>query len=309
MRIQSHARGVRAIALATTLALAGAPALAQSNTETQPRYAPWDAGQQNTQTLVKELRALIDEAERSRAANPVFLQDLRDLAARYAAAAGPAPAPAAVVVRLLTDTFADGNYTANPVWKVSAGQFRVETSGNYSGLRSTVAAPSASTASGSLAGAILGTILQQQGSAAGGDKYASIYTPVKISNAFTLKLDLASKFTGGRLDFGPYQGASGTYAYRIAYFPGRKPGLQLLKVTPQGATVIGAYDGTLWLEDKRRHALEWKRDSAGAMTVSVDGKTLISATDASLKDPFTGFLVINSGGDYAIPSIAIDGSQ
>lgn len=304
MRMQSQALRI-VLAAALPLTLAGAPSLADSNTETQPRYAPWNADQQQTQELVKELRALIDEAERSRAANPVFLQDLRDLAARYATAAGTAPATAPV--RLLTDTFADGNYTANPAWKVSAGQFRVETSGNYVGLRSTIAAPAASAGSGDLAGAILGAILQQ-GGASGGDKFASIYTPVKISNAFTLKMDLASKFTGGRLDFGPYQGASGQYAYRIAYFPGRNPGLQLLKVTPQGATAIGDYNNTLWLEDKRRHTIEWKRDTAGAMTVSVDGKTLISATDTSLKDPFSGFLVINSGGDYAIPSIAIDGT-
>lgn len=312
MRMQSYTFR----ALAAALLLAGAaPVLAQSTTETQPRYAPWDATQQNAQNMLKELKALIDEAERSRAANPVFLQDLRDLAAKYeatlAASTTPAPAPAASFVRLLSDNFSDGNYTANPAWKVSAGQYRVESSGTYVGLRSTIAAPAATASAnnGNLAAAILGAILQPQGAASGGDKYASIYTALKISNAFAVKLELTSKFTGGRLDFGPYQGASGNYAYRVAYFPGVKPGLQLLRVSPQGATVVAAYNNSLWLEDKRRHVIDWKRDAAGAMTVAVDGKTLITATDATLKDPFDGFLMINSGGDYAISSVAIDGAK
>ena len=64
MRMQSYTFR----ALAAALLLAGAaPVLAQSTTETQPRYAPWDATQQNAQNMLKELKALIDEAERSRA--------------------------------------------------------------------------------------------------------------------------------------------------------------------------------------------------------------------------------------------------
>ena len=308
--MQSHARTLcAALAVAASLG-AGGLALAQSTGTEAPRYAPWDSGQ-NLQSLLDELDALIDEAEKARAANPVFLKDLRDLAAKYqAAAAAPATPPAAApVVRLLSDDFADGNYTAAPAWKVSAGEYRIETSGTYTGLRSTVAAQPATAASGNLAAAILGAILQPQTGSGSTAKYASIYTPVKISNAFALKMELASKFTGGRLDVGPYQGASGNYAYRLAYFPGAAQGLQLLKVTPQGSTVLGAYKGAVYLEDKKRHVIDWKRDAAGAMTVAIDGKTLITATDAGLKDPFTGLLIINSGGDYAIRSIAIDGTQ
>jgi hypothetical protein len=306
--MQSRPRLFCAALVAASLG-AGGLALAQSTGTETPRYAPWDSGQ-NLQSLLDELDALIDEAEKARAANPVFLKDLRDLAAKYeAAAAAPATPPAAAVVRLLSDNFTDGNYTAGPAWKVSAGEYRVETSGTYVGLRSTIAAQPATAASGNLAAAIIGAILQPQTGTGSTAKYASIYTPVKISNAFALKMELASKFSGGRFDVGPYQGASGNYGYRLAYFPGAAQGLQLLKVTPQGSTVIATYKGAVYLEDKKRHVIDWKRDSAGAMTVAIDGKTLITATDASLKDPFTGLLIINSGGDYAIRSIAIDGTQ
>lgn len=302
-----HARTLcAALAVAASLG-AGGLALAQSTGTETPRYAPWDSGQ-NLQSLLDELDALVDEAEKSRAANPVFLEDLRDLAAKYQAAAA-APATPAPIVRLLFDDFTDGNYTAGPAWKVSAGEYRVETSGTYVGLRSSIAAQPATAASGNLAAAILGAILQPQTGGAGGAKYASIYTPVKISNAFALKMELASKFSGGRLDVGPYQGASGNYGYRLAYFPGAAQGLQLLKVTPQGSTVLGAYKGQVYLEDKKRHVIDWKRDAAGAMTVAIDGRTLISATDTGLKDPFAGLLIINGGGDYAIRSITVDGTS
>jgi hypothetical protein len=264
--------------------------------------------------MVDELNKLIDEATRAKAANPVFLQDLRDLATRYgatAAATPPATAAPVTLTRVFTDTFGDGDYLAKPAWKVSAGEYRVETEGNYTGLRSSVAAqPVSAGSSNNLAAAILGAILQPQSPGSGSNaKYASIYTPVALSNAFAIEVTLASKFTGGRLDFGPYQGSSGSYAYRVAYFPGAAEGLQLLKVTPQGSTVVGRYKGQLYLEDRQRHRIRWTRDAAGAMAVSVDGTTLITATDTGLKDPFAGFLIINSGGDYAIRSVTIDGAK
>ncbi len=302
---------IHSAALALVMLGAGA-AFAQTATETS-RYGTWDGNADpNLQKMVGELNKLIDEATRAKAANPVFLQDLRDLATRYGATAAATPAtPAPVALsRVFTDSFADGDYLANPAWKVSAGEYRVETEGNYTGLRSAVAAQPTSASSGNLAAAILGAILQPQSPGAGSNaKYASIYTPLKLSNAFAIELVLASKFTGGRLDFGPYQGSSGSYAYRLAYFPGAAEGLQLLKVTPQGSTVVGRYKGQLHLEDKQRHRIRWTRDAAGAMTVAVDGTTLITAADTGLKDPFAGFLIINSGGDYAIRSVTIDGAK
>lgn len=302
---------IRSAALALALAGTGGFAVAQTTTDA-PRYGAWEGNADpNLQKMVDELGKLIDEAAKAKAANPVFLQDLRDLATKYRSAATPAATPAPVTLsRLLTDNFSDGDFTANPAWKVSAGEYRIESGGNYTGLRSSVAAQPTTASSGNLAAAILGAILQPQSpGSSGGAKYASIYTPLKLSNAFAVEVELASKFTGGRIDFGPYQGASGNYAYRVAYFPGAADGLQLIKVTPQGSTVIGSYKKQLYLEDRQRHKIRWTRDATGAMTVAVDGATLITATDTGLKDPFTGFLIINSGGDYAIRSVAIDGAK
>ena len=53
-------------------------------------YAPWQ-GQVQTGTmpeLLKNLRSLIDKAERDKAANPLFLKDLRTLADQYGPVVG-----------------------------------------------------------------------------------------------------------------------------------------------------------------------------------------------------------------------------
>ena len=59
------------------------------------------------QALAKELEALIDEAERARAADPRFLEDLRDKIAEYSAAAAVAVPREA----LIQDDFSDGDIT------------------------------------------------------------------------------------------------------------------------------------------------------------------------------------------------------
>ena len=283
------------------LAAAAGPLSAQ-----ETRYGAWaqadDGGE--VRQLLDSLKGLIDEAERARAADPVFLKDLRDLVNRYE---NPWQ------TRLLFDDFRDGDFTRNPVWSVSAGQYVIETRGAYIGLRSSIAAAAAPAPTGGqqdLAGALLGALLQPRTTAQpGGAQFASIYTAVRISNAFALRLELSSKERAGRLDFGPYQGASGNLAYRLAYRPGARPGLQLLRLGPQGTAVIASYDQPLALEDGWPHVVDWTRDRAGAMTVAVDGRTVITASDLGLRDPFDGFLVINSGGSYAIRSIAVDGTK
>ena len=87
-------------ALALVLAAGGA-ALAQVPAQPNDR-------------LLEELRRVTDEAERTRAASPAFVTTLRDLARRYAR-----PWSRSIV----SETFADGDYTRNPVWTVEAGRF------------------------------------------------------------------------------------------------------------------------------------------------------------------------------------------
>jgi hypothetical protein len=285
------------------LGLAVGTAFAQDST-----YQQWSGYETSPETdeLVKNLEKLIDQAERDRAADPAFLDDLRGVLADYT---NPWQD------RLLSDDFRDGEYLRNPAWTVVSGQFKVDRKGNYTGLRSTIIPPGYYTGqtqgggANDLAAAILGTLLNQPATTQQSAQYAAIYTPVKVSNSFAVRLEFASGERFGRFDFGPYQGPSGTTAYRVAYLPGQKDSLRLLRITPKGTVAVGVYKGVLNLEDGRRHVIEWTRDRAGKMIVSLDGQDVITANDKTILKPFDGFLMINGGGSYWVRSITIDGTK
>ncbi len=295
-----------------TLLLAGAcvvgaglgPALAADT-----KYQPWQGGSADVGALLESLEKLIDQAERDRAADPQFLLDLREVLAGYQAPA---------MKRLLSDDFKDGNYTQNPTWTVSAGQFAIDKKGSYTGLRSTIIPPG--TVSGqtqSQSGAavalnILNVLLNQPGQTQtqtqSNTQYAAIYTPVKVSNAFAVRLEFASAETFGQFHFGPYQG-SGNVAYKVAYLPGQQNNIRLLRVTSKGTTTIGNSKNAVNLEDGQRHVIEWTRDGNGKMAVMLDGTAVINVADKSIANPFVGFYMINYGGSYWVRSITVDGTS
>ncbi len=292
----------------TALAISGARADDTSTT----RYSAWQGGAANPQlqAFAAKLKSMVDEADKAKAADPLFIQDLRDLIASASAPAAPATPAAQPTLRLFYDNFQDGNFTSNPVWKVTAGVWTVDVLGNNTGLKSTIIPPGQTSSQNIKLNDVLGALLQPQNNQTSANAtYASIYTPVSISNVFKARLDLISKEKFGRLDFGPYQGPGGSTAYRVTYFPGGNPSLALQRVTSQATTTIGSYAKPLVLEGDKPHSIELLRDGAGVMTASVDGKALITVTDTTITKSFDGFLIINSGGRYAIRAVTIDGTN
>ncbi len=268
--------------------------------------------------MIERLDKLIDQAQKARAADPAFLRDLRDLARSY-----DAPASQPGIRTVLADDFTDGDFTANPTWTVSAGRYWVERGW---GLRSAVPVPVQNTNSQQEPGkksrkrdaaiAILGAILGQSGGAStttettatSSQALATIYSPAAIGNAFTLDLEFSSwvkqgQRSGGSFDIGPYQGNDRASGYRLSYSPGK--GLTLAIYSPRGQRVIDSQVGPLTLEDKKTHSLHWVRDGRGRMTVNVDGRRILGATDSGLNDPFQGLVVNNGGGDYIIKRITV----
>lgn len=81
--------------------------------------------------LVAELKSLIERAERGRAADPLFLEDLRTAIGKY-------EIPATVDV--FSDDFRDGDITSNPRWMVIEGEFDID---RNQGLRLGAGAPAA----------------------------------------------------------------------------------------------------------------------------------------------------------------------
>jgi len=276
-----------------------------STTTTTQTYKPWaGATGQQLKGLITDLKTKIAAAEKSEAASPDFLDDLKALVAKYealqtsgAGAAAPGIAPG---TQVFTDTFADGNYTANPAWKVSAGTWTVDPSGNNRGLNSKVRPQKLNINN------VLGALLNSQsGSTNSQNQFASIYTPAKIPNAFALKVALTSKDKQGALNLGVYQGASGSTMYRMVYQPGAAPGIAIQKVTSSGATTLGSYNSVVNLEDGNPHALVFSRDAQGNMKVTLDDQSVATAKDTSLTGDMTGLLFINSGGAYYMREVTV----
>ena len=279
-------------------------------------YAPWQA-QVQTGTmpeLVKNLRTLIDKAERDKAANPLFLKDLRNLADQYG---GPV---AGWPVRLLYDDFQDGQYTSNPAWTVTSGQWQVSNVGSAPALFSQVRLPNASGQSSNNKAAdlllsALGAALNQQNdqnqsnqNQQGQNPRATILTPVAITDQFSIKLVMISGGERiGQFNFGPYAGKRAENSYQITYDPAATRGLALSRIVDRNVQTLASSSGSVDLEDGKSHVIEWNRGPGGKMTVTLDGKPALQATDVGAHKPFTGFVMVNSGGSYGIRSIAING--
>ena len=284
------------VGLLGVLLLGGSPARAADS-----RYTPWQPPAQagGMPDLIRSLRSLIDEAERSKAADPTFLDDLRELADTY---------DNAWPVRVVYDDFRDGDFTSNPPWTVSAGIWRVDSKGRFGGLRSTVYGPDTANA-GPGGGQGFGNYAGRPRQGGGNDdEFAAIYLPVTIPNSFAIRLEIAARDEGGRFDFGPYLGRGNT-AYRLSYQPDAGRGLTLTRVTSQGERVLGGSSGSVNLGDGKSHVIDWKRDRGGNMIVTLDGRPAITVADPMIRKPFDGFLMVNGGGTYWIRSIAINGTR
>jgi len=273
---------------------------------TDSRYGPigGDSGE-----MARELRGLIDEAEKARAADPRFLRDLRDLADRY---------DRPPLTDVLFDDFSDGDFTRNPAWQVTSGRYWIER--GY-GLRSTVTAapaPAAPTSGEDQAKQLFGAILQQalRGQQSGGQAStpsasdaAVIHVAQPFTNAFSIRVELTSWQGEGQLEIGPYAAGTLDAGDRLIYRAGATPGLQLVRLSRYGSGVVGAHSQGLVLEDRRVHVIEWTRTPFGDMTVSVDGTQLIHAGDRAIEEPFDGLAVINRGGDFVLARVQVQAAR
>jgi len=283
-----------------------ATALAEEST-----YQPWagatqsqanQTSDQKLNSLVTDLNALIKKAETAKAADPNFIADLKKLAAKYPVAAA-LPASTAGQV-FLSDNFADGNYTSNPTWKVSAGTWQVDTKGSSIGLSSIIGQSTSNKVSGN---DVLKAILGVQEQQAPQSTYASIYTAAPMSNTFKMSMKLVSGNKKGPLNIGPYQGASASSGYRLVYQPGNETGLVLQRIVGNQVTQVGSYNDPINLEDGKVHELLWSRESTGKMRVYIDGQQLIIATDTQIQGNLDGWLNVNQGGAYWIREIKVVG--
>jgi len=143
---------------------------------------------------------------------------------------------------------------------------------------------------------------QQQQTESG---HAEIYLRRLIPNAFSIRVDLGSRRSPGRLVFGPYDGRARDRGYRLAFNPGDKSGIELYRATRRGTSLIASYKQPINVADGRYYSLEWTRDRAGDMTVTLDGKKLIRVSDRGLMGAFNGITFVNFNGEFVFREIAV----
>ena len=295
-----------------------------------PAFAKTNVGAEadQLQTMLDELRALIDKGERERLADPWYLRDLKDLVGRY---------DWPWRNRVLSDDFSGRGPQPELPWRVTAGAFLIDW---RFGLRSVVERPaepapqpkpqrsqgqSQDEQVGQLLGALLQSALgakqpqqrqQQQPAGPSAPAHAAIVAALPITNAFAIEVEITNRAlagtTGGRLELGPYQGAAAVAGYRLVYNPGAVAGTPALELVGRsgrgGSSMLDLTDQPINLADGQVHTLLWTRDGGGMMVVSVDGRELIRVTDRSFRDGFDGLVIVNRGGDYAFRRVRIDGS-
>lgn len=271
----------------------------------------WGTGEGGVREMVDELNLLIDAAEDARAADRRFITDLRELVARY---------DWPWQRELLRDDFADGDYTRDPAWRVTEGDFDVRRGGGlYSYVRpssGTGAQPGGSQDLGTL---LLGVLVEQldksegqeQGGSAVRDTGRSVIRAEQsIPNAFAMRLAFSSfGAPGGRMQFAVYQDTVRMDGYRLVYNAGVRPGFELVRITSRGEAVIEVFDQSVALEDGRSHEVQWTRDRAGRMVLRLDGEELFQAYDRGFQQSFAGLAVINDGGEFLLHEVVLNGTD
>ena len=268
------------------------------------------AQENRTLELVDHLKSLIRSTEQNPKSSYWLTQQLRDLVHRY---------DWPWRVSLLHEDFRDGDYTYNPRWTVSNGDFWITRDLR---LRSVFDPPSRTRVisdrrTGSPAIEILQDILwgdsgnyQREPQAI--SQAPEIYTALPISNAFAAKLQLKFKNfpdSDNRLEFGPYQGNERESGYRLAYESGTVPSFTLMRSAPSRSAVVEIYEGGTNLDDGNLHVIEWRRGNDGEMVVLLDEKEIIRTIDRAYSGSFDGFTIVNKGGVYEFKDISLFGTH
>jgi len=260
------------------------------------------------QRMIDQLNRLINDAEKARAADRHFIQDLRDILSQY---------DWPWRITLVDEDFTDGNVSRSPAWKIEAGDFELE---RGFGLRTRVTARetgrSVKTQSDKeLAVALLGAILNEAAKSNGGNSSqdtdytyepATILVNKRISNAFVIKTTIDARSSQGKIQLGLFQKRTSGSSYQLVFLPGPQASIELHRVGSRGSTIIDVADN-IQAKGNQTHQLQWTRDGKGNMTVSLNGEVIMQTSDRGLRDPFDGFSLSNHSGEFYLQHVSIFG--
>lgn len=135
---------------------------------------------------------------------------------------------------------------------------------------------------------------------------ASIRAKLAISNAFAIDASIDVRSSQGHMEIGVYQGQPTGGGYRLVFLPGPSASIEVQRIGSRGNSIIEVIDNIPARGDKV-HQLQWTRDKSGNMQIILNDKTLLEFADRSYKDKFSGLLINNRGGEFAIQRLTIQG--
>ena len=202
----------------------------------------------------------------------------------------------------MSDDFSDGNFQSNPRWQVVADQFAVQDGVLTS--RVDVRAPESGEELGkSVLQGVLGQVL---GVRVGQGSGAAIAQSTDFGDSFQIEAKVSGSPLGAaRFGIGPYRGTNVSHGYRLIYDTERPRPLALVAITDNGTRTVASAQSQVNLADGNWHDIVWTRDSAGMMTVSVNGTTQIQVRDQSFSGANDGFSVVNLGGSWKVDSVTV----
>ena len=259
--------------------------------------------------LLAELDGIVADITRDRTAQPSVLRELKGALARARRIRSRV---------LLSEGFNAGDLPRHAEWQVLQGSFYVDST---RALFTTVPLPPLfgmpATAAEARKKSDLRLVFDlmetlsgdRSGGADPGDRAAAadraiVHRRVAVPNHFNLRHVIRSDSDRGALAIGLYQGTRIDSGYRLVHHADslREDGLQLLRMELRGFRVLAA---TRMPEPGVAHAVNWRRESSGEMTVLIDGLERLRVRDTANWEPFSGVAIINSGGDHALDDLEI----
>ncbi|MCW8963270.1 MAG: hypothetical protein OQL16_05685 [Gammaproteobacteria bacterium] len=289
--------------------------------DSRSRYQSWQppagetvqsapqADDSRLQKMIDELNQLINDAEKDRAADRRFLQDLRDVVNQY-------DWPWRKI--LLEEDFTDGSIQKKSSWKIISGDFKLQRGlGLHSDVAEQQATPERSSQSENDAAALLiGALLDQAmkskkqspspSEPSRFDSHASIIGKIITPNAFAITMDIDVRSHQGKLELGVYQGSPDGSGYRVVFQPGPTASIEVQRIGSRGVSIIDVAD-KINAKGDRVHQLQWTRSKQGNMNILLNDQTILQVADRSFKDKFTGVVINNKGGEFALQGMTIQG--
>jgi len=269
--------------------------------------------------LLDELRKITQKSREKSAADRWLQRALDDLIAKY---------DWPWQRKLMYEDFSDGDYTRNPAWQVTQGDFQVI---NNQGLSSSIKhneqqrndapAPSKSQED-SLSSLVLGALLDKALDKDKTDKkktstssHTDTYTgpnqirlKANVTNAFAVTLAVrTNQDDPSQFDVALLQSEKGLYGYRLRIDTGANGFIELERIRNGRGAIVDSLKLPKNINDNRLHDLAWRQDQEGTVTVLLDDKPVIEVRDRAFRDNYPWLQIEHQAGELIIRSIRIDG--